>query len=220
MADCVLHTIILLKHWDAEKEKYCLSNQILLMDNNFENIIKKQLSMAMCRENLNNVPQFPLLSKISIRPFQAGDDKTWLNIQIAADRYSTFAPHSFYEIFGKDVSLLKKRVRFLTDSENNPIGTAAAWFWDLEGQHYGLIHWVAIIPEWRGRGVAKPLMSTICNLLKELGHDKAILYTHSMRYPAIKLYYRFGFVPLIRNKKEQIAWDVILEKIKSDYRVQ
>ena len=105
------------------------------------------------------------------------------------------------------------------DSENNAIGTSSAWFYDLNGQHYGLIHFVAIIPEWQGCGLAKPLMSTICNLLKELGHDKGLLYTQSMRYPAIKLYSRLGFVPFIRNEKEQIAWDVILDKIKADYRV-
>lgn len=189
------------------------------MKNDFESVIKEQLSVAMYRENLDDIPQFLLPAKVSIRPFQAGDDKTWFNIQSATDRYSTFTSESFQKTLGTDISLLKERVRFLTDSENNAIGTSSAWFYDLNGQHYGLVHWVAIVPEWQGCGLAKPLMSTICNLLKELGHDKGLLHTQSMRYPAIKLYSRLGFIPFIRNEKEQIAWDVILDKIKADYRV-
>ena len=190
------------------------------MKNDLENVIKEQLSVAMYRENLDDIPQFSLPPEVSVRPYQEGDDKIWFNIQSTTDHYSEFTPESFQETFGTDVSLLKERVRFLTDSENNAIGTTSGWFYDYGGQHYGLIHWVAIIPEWQGRGLAKPFMTTTCNLLKELGHDKGLLHTQTMRFPAIKLYFRLGFVPLVRNEKEQVAWDVILDKIKADYRVE
>ena len=189
------------------------------MKNDFESILKEQLGVAMYRENLDDIPQFSLPVNFTIRPFQPDDDKTWVNIQTAADHYNKFTLNNFQEQFGTDVSLLKERVRFLTDNENNAIGTTSAWFYDLEGKHYGLIHWVAIIPEWQGHGLAKPFMTTICNILKKLGHDKALLHTQSMRFPAIKLYYQFGFRPLIRDEKEQIAWDAILERIKADYRI-
>ncbi len=189
------------------------------MEKNFESVVKEKLSVAMYRENLDDIPQFSLPAGFSIRPFQPGDDKTWVNIQNAADNYSTFTLQSFQKEFGSDIPLLKKRVRFLTDSGKNDIGTTSAWFYDYKGQHYGLIHWVAILPEWQGRELAKPLMTTICNLLKELGHDRALLHTQSMRFPAIKLYSRMGFLSLIRNEQEQIAWDVILEKINADFRV-
>lgn len=189
------------------------------MENDFESVLKEQLEVVMCRENLDDIPQFSLPPEVSIRPYQAGDGKRWFTIQSATDHFTTFTPKKFQEEFGTDVSLLKERVRFMTDSENNAIGTTSAWSFDLNERHYGLIHWVAIVPEWQGHGLAKPLMTAICNLLKELGHDKGLLHTQSMRFPAIKLYSRFGFVPLIRNEKEQIAWNVILERINADYRV-
>ena len=74
-----------------------------LMKNDFESVIKEQLSVAMYRENLDDIPQFLLPPKVSIRPFRAGDDKTWFNIQSAAARYSTFTSESFQKAFGTDI---------------------------------------------------------------------------------------------------------------------
>jgi ribosomal protein S18 acetylase RimI-like enzyme len=91
--------------------------------------------------------------------------------------------------------------------DGQAIGTATAWFKDnFEGRRFGRVHWVAIVPEYQGRGLAKPLMSTICRRLQELGHDCAYLTTSTARLPAINLYRRFGFEPLIRTPEEADIW--------------
>jgi GNAT superfamily N-acetyltransferase len=93
------------------------------------------------------------------------------------------------------------------------IGTGAAWFDDdFGGARIGRVHWVAILPEYQGRGLSKPLLSAICRRLRELGHGRAYLATASARSRAIQLYLRFGFVPLTRNEAERAIWDQIARR--------
>jgi GNAT superfamily N-acetyltransferase len=54
------------------------------------------------------------------------------------------------------------------------------------------------------------LLATICQRLREQGHERAYLHTSAARMPAIRLYLRFGFAPVARNAAEAAAWKDIL----------
>ena len=63
-------------------------------------------------------------------------------------------------------------------------GTTTAWYnEDYRGLPFGRVHWVAIVPEMQGRGLAKPIMSAVCHRLRELGHGRAYLTTTTVRIP-------------------------------------
>jgi GNAT superfamily N-acetyltransferase len=143
----------------------------------------------------------------SIRWYQPGDEPHWLQIQLLADRFNKFSSTTFFEVFGDNQTELARRMCFLLDAKKNPVGTATAWFDNnFEGQLYGRIHWVAIIPSLQGIGAGKALVSAICTRLIGLGHQRAYLRTSTGRLPAINLYLKFGFVPLIRNAAEAADW--------------
>src|SRR5207248_4802613 len=99
--------------------------------------------------------------------------------------------------------LLVERQCYLLNAFGQAIGTGTAWFNDnFEGKSFGRVHWLAILPEFQGRGLGKPLLTAICSRLRDLGHERAYLTTSTQRIPAIRLYLRFGFVPLIRDEPE------------------
>jgi GNAT superfamily N-acetyltransferase len=52
---------------------------------------------------------------------------------------------------------------------------------------------VAILPDYQGRGLSKPLLSQALRRLWELGHTRAYLTTSAERMVALRLYERFGF---------------------------
>ena len=168
----------------------------------------------MIRYGLKDTPQFELPAPYSIRPYQPGDDCVWRRIQLETEAYLEIGPRLFEEQFGFDQNTLRDRQFFLCDEQDTEIGTASAWFDpDHHGEPCGRVHWVAIVPNAQGRGLSKPLMSTVCNRLRNLGHDRACLGTHDVRLPAIGLYLKFGFVPEVRSEKDRQAWQGVFMRL-------
>lgn len=145
----------------------------------------------MTRADLENIPVFDLPPGFLIRSYQSGDDQTWWDIHERADPFLTHRMGTHREFFGDDFDQLRARQRFLVAPNGENIGTATAW---LDSPSLGRVHWVAIVPEFQGRGLAKPLLSHILLLLRELEHTSAILDTSMQRPRAIVLYEKFGFV--------------------------
>ena len=161
----------------------------------------------MTRANLDNSPEFEPPSGFSLRWYQPDDEAHWLRIHLAADHLNEITPELFQRQFGSDEKLLRERQCYLSDPHGDVIGTGTAWFNNnFDGARWGRVHWVAIIPEFQGRGLGKALMTAICRRLPELGHQRAYLTTSTARVPAIKLYLKFGFEPLIRSVEDESLW--------------
>lgn len=167
------------------------------------------IPLCMVRENLDNIPQYELPAGFTLRPYQPGDEAAWLSIHLAADKHNIITADTYSEQFGAEAKTLAERQFYLCDGAGQAIGTATAWFNTYRGQEHGRVHWVAIVPAMQGRGLAKPLLTTICNRMRELGHQRAYLTTESVRLPAINLYLGYGFVPDIHTEQEAQAWQSI-----------
>ena len=168
----------------------------------------------MIRENLESIPGFPLPEPYRLRWYRPGDQVNWVQIHEQADLYNVVTSETFAEQFGGDEQALGNRQLYLCDGDGRAIGTATAWYDDnVEGQQYGRIHWVAIVPERQGKGLAKPLMTAALRRLRELGHDRVILTTHPPRLPAIHLYLTFGFVPVMETDRERGIWEEIQRRL-------
>ena len=197
-------------------------------------IAEKDLPIKMSRANLEGVPEFALPAGYSLRWYQPGDEAYWLCIHLATDRYNKIDPALFERQFGvaqerglqsasasegrsgmnSALRDLGERQCYLLASTGSAIGTGTAWFTDdFEGCRWGRVHWMAIIPEFQGRGLAKSLMTAICRRLRELGHDRAYLSTSTARHAAIGLYLKFGFEPLIRSEEEAALWREVLPSV-------
>jgi GNAT superfamily N-acetyltransferase len=162
---------------------------------------------VMTRADLAGLPAVAPPAVWSLRWFQPDDEAHWTRIHLAVEREHEVTPALFRSQFGADDRLLGERQCFLINPGGEPVGTATAWFDDdFEGGGWGRVHWVAIVPEHQGRGLAKPLLAAVCHRLFELGHERAYLRTLPSRIPAINLYLRFGFQPHARNAEEARVW--------------
>ena len=171
--------------------------------------------IRMIRRDLESLPYWPLPEGFSIRWYRPGDVEAWVRIHKEADFYNESTPGLYQEAFGNDETLLAKRQAFLCYDSGRQIGTAGAWFDDdYHGERFGRVHWVAIEPQYQGRGLSKPLASEICRRLVELGHERAYLTTATVRIPAINLYLQFGFEPDIRSDEDERAWSAIRGQLK------
>lgn len=199
------------------------------------NAAENNFPVKMARANLDNVPEFALPSGFALRWYQPGDEAHWLRIHLAADRFNKVTPELFQKQFAVEeerglqpastcerrsginsaLRTLGERQCYLLAPTGEVIGTATAWFNDnFEGAPWGRVHWMAIVPEFQRQGLGKALLSAICQRLRELRHERAYLTTSTARIPAIKLYWKFGFEPLIQNIEDESLWCEIVRVAK------
>lgn len=172
-------------------------------------------SVGMTRPHFENISTYDMPQPFTLRKYQPGDEKAWLAIHIKADPFNTFNEESFYKAFDRDEQRWRENQFYICDPNGQPIGTATAWTVkkDEDATAQGLVHWVAIDPDYQGKGLAKPLMAAVCHRLKERGFDKAYLNTSSGRLPAVALYLAFGFIPYLRKPEERDAWSYIKQQL-------
>ncbi len=148
-----------------------------------------------------------------MRLYRPGDKDAWVLIQRIADSRPN-AGEIFERAFGADLSAMERRCYFLVAPDAHDVGTITAWYDRYyRGRRWGLIHWVAILPEHRRKGLSKPMMTTAMNCLRGLGHRRALLRTATPRIPALKVYLDFGFVPDMTCKDADRGWEIVREAL-------
>ena len=175
----------------ANQERHKSSGKIIRtipMNPPAENTLESHVQMALPSFDRWRVYPFP--TGFSIRAYQSGDAANWRAIQERADPFNSFDDTTFAAWFGHDEDQLRLRQKFLLAPDGEVIGTATAWF---DSPEIGRVHWVAIVPQFQGRGLARPLLSHIGQTLQDLGHTRAVLTTSLERPVAVALYRKFGF---------------------------
>ena len=149
----------------------------------------------MAVDNLADVKRYPLPEGYRIRRYQPGDDETWLRIHDETGFYDPFPPGFHATAFGGDEEALAERQLFIVDeATGEDVATATAWFNDpIHRVPGGRIHWVAVVPKVQGKGLAKALLTALCEQFEALGETTVYLTTDSENGKAIALYEGLGF---------------------------
>ncbi|MFK4997887.1 GNAT family N-acetyltransferase [Bacillus sp. N9] len=172
----------------------------------------KRISVTMVRKNLLNIPQFSLPEGFTIRLFRKGDEGHWARIETSVDEFKTeeAALERFNKEFGPYIDNMSMRCLFIENEHEEPIATTTAWYGDINGDDKisGRIHWVAVVPEYQGRKLSKPLLSAAMNILAD-HHSKAYLTSQTTSYQAINMYLNYGFEPYLTTPTCYEAWSLL-----------
>ncbi len=167
----------------------------------------------MVRENLRDIPRYGLPRGYSFRTYRPGDEDVWAAIHQDAEPLIDVDRRTFERNFGYDRDALPERCFFLVDPAGRDVGTGTAWYEEsFRDGDYGRVHWICILREWQGRGLAKPLMTHVMDTLARW-HDRAYLTTSAGRPPAVNLYLGFGFRPCIQSDEQRRAWEYLAGKL-------
>ena len=175
----------------------------------------KVIPLTMVRDHLDHLPSFVCPAGYAIRTFRPGDAEHWARVEALAGEFASQdeALREFHEEFDPRSSELEDRCFLLEDSQGVVIGTAMAWDGDLAGELRGRVHWVGIVPAYQGRGLAKPLLSTVLERLAR-DHRAAFLTTQTTSYRAVNLYLNFGFVPYQADAAGTEGWRMMEEILR------
>lgn len=103
---------------------------------------------------------------------------------------------------------------FIENGEGEKIATATA-FYDIHGRDTssaGWLHWVAVKREYQGKGLSKPLITYVLNVMKNLGYLHAKIPTQTNTWLACKVYLDLGFLPIKENLEHSYeGWKIVKE---------
>lgn len=128
--------------------------------------------------------------------YNKGNELDWAEIENSAQEFDdlTVALKYYNNEFMSSMDELKRRQIFIQDPNGNLVATLTAWWKITDEKRYPLIHWVAVRPEFQGKGLGKALVSKGMQLMVSLEGDVNIyLSTQTWSYKAINIYLDAGF---------------------------
>ena len=158
----------------------------------------KHYGVVMRKDSLNQIPNCELSPDFRFVTYQPGDEQAWAAIEMSVEDFDSHqeALNYFKKEFAPKLESLQKHMLFIENTHGEKVATATAWEGKLEGITYPKLHWVAVKPEYQGKGLCKALLSKSLKLMGSLGHEgEVILFSQTWSYKAINLYYQYGFRP-------------------------
>ncbi|MCL2815592.1 MAG: GNAT family N-acetyltransferase [Oscillospiraceae bacterium] len=152
--------------------------------------------VLMLRKKGVPVPRFTLPDGFTFSFFQAGDEKSWAEIETSVLEFSdeSDALTYFQETYMPLAPELEKRCLFIENHQNTKIATSTAW-WDYTGiRRDPWLHWVAVNPQYQNLGLGKAIISKATQLMLEIEGDRDFyLHTQTWSHKAIKIYEQMGY---------------------------
>ncbi len=160
---------------------------------------------------MQHIPEYELKNGYGIRTYREGDAIAW--IKACSDGLDTGSWTE--EDFNKNMlameGIFPEGIFFIVDPAGNIAGTATGIV--KPEPEPGILHMVCIRPEYRGKGLARPLNAAVLNYLVSKGCKSITLSTDDFRIPAIKVYLSLGFRPILYDEDMSGRWSSILKKL-------
>jgi ribosomal protein S18 acetylase RimI-like enzyme len=128
--------------------------------------------------------------------FEKGDELRWAELECSVLEFDS--TEKALEYFTKDylpyLAELEKRCVFIVDPQGKYVATANAWWADCDGKHQASLHWVAVHPDYQGKGFGKHVVNKALSLFPVYERNLDVyLHTQTWSHVAINLYYKLGF---------------------------
>lgn len=135
---------------------------------------------------------------VALRPFQAADVEIWLTIRhqafdsgpISARKWSA---DDFRAEFLDRWWWRPERMWF-AEAAGAVVGTVTLGERGRQGESRPVVHWLAVLPAWRRRGVGRLLVAHVEGLCWDAGQRQIWLETHEAWREAVRLYRALGYV--------------------------
>lgn len=107
---------------------------------------------------------------------------------------------------------------FVVEDRGQLLATASARYFEQRFPGVGYVHWVAVDPAARGRGLFDVVMDAVHRRFADDGRDVAMLETDDHRLPAISAYLRLGYVPQYTEADHEGRWSAIFTTLAEGRR--
>ena len=174
------------------------------------------IPVIMVTDDLTKIPVYGLPDGFHAKTYRKGDEYEWSLIEQSVGEFKNTedALKHFSIEFGPFLDEFQDRCFFIEADNGKKIATATAWYNDnFLGKCYGRLHWVAVIPEYQGKKLGKPLVHLTMKRM-EMFHDRVYLTTQTTSQRAVSLYLDFGFVPFVEDAESLRGWRILAKQLR------
>ena len=163
---------------------------------------------------LSDIPEYPLPQGYRFVNYRPGDKDAWIDIELSSGEVLSkeHGEECWARYYGSREEELPTRMFFIENDEGEKIGTATA-FYDIHREpdpDEGQLHWVAIKKDAQGKGLSKPLITFVLNVMKDLGYKRTKIHTQTNTWLACKVYSDLGFQPEKESLlKHHAGWKMV-----------
>jgi mycothiol synthase len=175
----------------------------------------QQLQMIWPRHRLAERPVWTLPAGYGLRSWRDGDAEAYVALMQRAG-FATWGPDKLAAALERCLPLsLFFVVHQLTGLF---VASASAHHHPTEMHPFGgELSWVAADPAHRGKGLGQVVCAiSTCRLL-DLGYENIYLRTDDLRLPAIRVYLKLGWVPLLFAPDMPGRWQAICRQLQWPY---
>ena len=171
-----------------------VSTQLLMELNLSEFVIKNQI--------------IKLSKKYSLNEYSKDLDITWIELLCMGEFDGEWNKKTFNEF----ISPIERKKGSKVILENNTaIAATFASAVIYENKEVGRLDFVVTHPDHRKKGLGKNICIAVINHFIEKKYKKVILQTDDWRIPAIAVYLKLGFKPVITSKELEKRWNKIMK---------
>ena len=168
----------------------------------------------MLRGDITGMKEIPLPAGYHYEMYRPGDRDAWIEIEKSAKEFDTREQglDAWKRYYAEHTDELPGRMVFVVNEAGEKVATATA-FYDIRGIDQsadGWLHWVAVRREDQGKGLSKPLISHVIQIMKALGQTHCKIPTQTTTWVAVKVYLDLGFRPIEKNLvNSRDGWRII-----------
>ena len=157
----------------------------------------------MLQADITGMSEIPLPAGYAYAFYQDGDRDAWIEIEKSAKEFSSYDEglNAWQRFYADHTAELPRRMVFVVNEAGEKVATATAYY-DIRGVDQsgdGWLHWVAVRRDAQGKGLSKPLISHVVQVMKGLGYTRAKIPTQTTTWLAVKVYLDLGFRPIEKN---------------------
>ena len=165
-----------------------------------------QLKMYFFPE-ADRIPQLEVPDGFEIRQLRSGEERQYLALRTMSG-FSEWDMAKLREYQSGPA----KRIMVLVDKSTGTLAQAAsAESFTEEGT--GQFGWLLSNPDYRGRGLGRPISIATMQALKEEGFRRFVIFTDDFRVPALRIYLKLGWHPVYHAEDMEARWKAIGEKL-------
>ena len=173
---------------------------------------KPQLHMVWPADRLEGGVEADTPSGYFIRTHEPGDEAAFLSLMATGE----FDPWDDEKLRYNVSRAIPEGWFFAVEETSADVVGTAMCLHNYSGDEpfTGDVGWLACDPTHRGRGLGYALMSRVTGRFLRAGYSRIQLHTEYFRLPAIRIYLKQGYLPVIYSREVYALWEEACEEVR------